>query len=262
MLPVSGICRAAPAGPIRDSVFVSFDGTRIFYRDLGQVRGRPVLLVHGFISTGVMWMQTPLLMQLLDAGYRVIVPDLRGNGRSDKPHALPAYENNAEIRDMTGLMAHLGLRRYDLIGYSRGAILAARQMTLDKHLRKVVLGGMGADFTDPNWPRRVAFAEALTQPGTHPELASALDYARSSGADTLALARMQQAQPATSPADLGRVRLPVLVIAGDADTDNGSPAALARLLPTATLNTAIPGTHNDTARSEGFAEAVLFWLAQ
>ncbi len=241
-------------------MFVSFDSTRIFYRDLG--RGKPVLLVHGFINTGDNWKNTPLLAQLLEEGYRVIIPDLRGNGRSDKPHDLKAYQNDAEIRDLTGLMQHLGLRRYDLIGYSRGAIVAARQMTTDKHLRKVVLGGMGADFTDRNWSRRLNFVEALTRPGSHPELQSAVDNAQRSGADMVALTRMQEAQPVTTPAELSRVKLPVLVIAGDEDTDNGRPADLAKLLPNATLNTAIPGTHNNTARSEGFAEAVLFFLGQ
>ncbi len=252
--------RTVLAKPSRDSMFVSFDSTLIFYRDLGQ--GRPVLLVHGFIVNGAMWTGTPLVAQLLEAGYRVIIPDLRGNGRSGKPHKLAAYEHDAEVQDLMGLMQHLGLRRYDLIGYSRGAIVAARQLTLDKHVRKAVLGGMGAGFTDPAWSRRLNFLEALTKPGSHPELQSAIDYARRSGADTVALARMQEAQPTTSPTELGRVRVPVLVISGDEDLDNGPAAGLSQLLPQAILNTAVPGTHNSTARSEGFAEAILFFLGR
>ena len=45
--------------------------------------GRPVILLHGFPDSGRLWRnQVPALA---DAGFRVIVPDLRGYGRSDKP---------------------------------------------------------------------------------------------------------------------------------------------------------------------------------
>ncbi len=61
--------------------FKSFDQVSIAYTDEGN--GSPVLLIHGFISSGVSWSQTQLKKDLLEKGYRVIIPDLRGNGNSD-----------------------------------------------------------------------------------------------------------------------------------------------------------------------------------
>jgi hypothetical protein len=56
----------------------------------------------------------------------------------------------------------LGVKKYSFVGYSRGSIIGARLLVLDKHVKKAVLGGMGADFTNPEWPRRIAYYEALT----------------------------------------------------------------------------------------------------
>jgi pimeloyl-ACP methyl ester carboxylesterase len=253
------LCWLAPALALaqgQSGEFTSFDGTLIYYETQGQ--GPPVLLLHGFIVDRTMWQRGPLVQQLVQAGHRVIVPDLRGNGRSGKPQTLAAYQNDAEARDLMALATHLGLRRYQVVGYSRGAIIAARLLVLDRRVRAAALGGMGAHFTDPKWPRRWAMAEAFAgrpTPATQPALA----YARAIGADTLAMHYLQVAQPVTSPAELGRVRRPVLVIAGDQDTDNGPAAELAQLLPRATLKT-VPGNHNNTPASAGFADAVVGFL--
>lgn len=246
------------AVPPSDRFFTSFDGTRIHYTVAG--RGQPVLLVHGFMGSGASWKATPLVDSLLAAGFQVIIPDTRGNGQSDHPYAPEAYEHDAEARDLVGLMASLKARRYDALGYSRGAILVARVLVLDKHARKGVLGGMGADFTNPAWPRRIAFYEAFAGKRYQwPELKALVARAKANGADTLALAWQQRSQPSTSPEELGKVRQPVLVVAGDRDEDNGKADDLARMLPNATRQT-VPGDHGGTARTAAFAEAVVRFL--
>ena len=242
----------------REPLFTSFDGTKIHYEVAGE--GKPVVLVHGFMGNGTSWQKAVLRQSLLDAGYKVVQLDLRGNGLSDKPHTVAAYQNDAEARDIIGLMKHLGLKNYDAVGYSRGSIITARLLVLDKNLRSAVLGGMGADFTDPNWARRMAFAELFSgKAHLHPEFQGALNSAKSRGLDTLALGFQQQAQPSTSPAELGKVNIPVLIICGDQDEDNGRAGDLAKLLPSATLKT-VPGNHNTTSGSEGFAREVLAFL--
>ena len=66
---------------------VDVDGVGIEYEVTGQ--GRPVVLLHGFPDSGRLWRhQVPALA---GAGFQVIVPDLRGYGRSDKPDAVEAY---------------------------------------------------------------------------------------------------------------------------------------------------------------------------
>ena len=254
----------APLNPTpRDAQFTSFDGTKIHYETAGE--GEPVVLVHGFISHGGFWKQTPLYQELLKNGFRVINLDLRGNGKSDHPHQLTAYQNDAEARDVMALAKFLKLDNYAVVGYSRGAIIASRLLVLDKSVRTAVLGGMGADFTNPQWPRREAFYRAFLNAslggGAVPEAArGAVEYARTSGADLVALAQMQGAQPTTSPEELGDLHQPVLVIAGDQDSDNGSAAELAGLLGNATYESVPGGVHNNTARLPAFSTAIVRFL--
>jgi pimeloyl-ACP methyl ester carboxylesterase len=238
--------------------FTSFDGTKIYYETLGQ--GRPVVLLHGFIVDSNTWKRGKLPDLLAANGFKVILIDLRGNGLSDRPQQLAAYQQDAEIKDVMALMQWLGYSQYDVVGYSRGAILAARELVIDSHVRSAVLGGMGSDFTNPAWARRVMFAEAFGgKAHLHPETAGAIRYAKSIGADTLVLGYLQQVQPATSAKQLGQIKKPVLVISGEQDTDNGPAAALAALIPQNTLVT-VPGNHNNTSQSQDFAEAVLQFL--
>src|SRR5689334_23872420 len=79
-----------PAYPALDSgFFSSFDSTKIYYEIRGK--GKPVLLIHGFVVNGSSWKRTILLNDLVDNGYKVITVDLRGNGRSDKPASEFSY---------------------------------------------------------------------------------------------------------------------------------------------------------------------------
>src|SRR5208283_1371847 len=66
---------------------VNVDGVGIEYQVTGE--GRPVILLHGWPDSGRLWRhQVPALAA---AGFQVIVPDLRGYGRSGKPVDVPAY---------------------------------------------------------------------------------------------------------------------------------------------------------------------------
>lgn len=238
--------------------FRSFDGTRIYYQVKG--RGMPVVLVHGFIVNGESWKRMPLYNALLDSGYQIISMDLRGNGRSDKPHVPEAYENDAEAKDIMGLLDSLKVTQYCAIGYSRGSIITARLMVLDKRLHCAVIGGMGDGFTNPQWPRRLMFYRALSGEPV-PELEGMVKYVKESGLDQIALAYLQKAQPSTSPEVLVTLYQPVLVISGDNDPDNGSPSALAKMLPSSTFRV-VPGDHNNTPRSVAFSTEVLDFLAK
>jgi pimeloyl-ACP methyl ester carboxylesterase len=240
-------------------MFKSFDDTQIHYEIMGK--GRPVVLLHGFIVNSKSWKGGALPKKLTDAGFQVILVDLRGNGQSDKPHDLAKYENDAEIRDVIELMKFLGIMEYDIVGYSRGSILAAKMISMDKHIKTVTLGGMGADFTSPNWYRKKNFEEIFTgKAHLYPEFQGAVDYAKSSGADTLVLGLLQKAQPMTTFKEMKKFKKPVLVISGSEDTDNGKAEDLAKIFTNATLKI-VPGkNHNNASSSEGFAEDVLQFL--
>jgi pimeloyl-ACP methyl ester carboxylesterase len=253
---------SAPVAPARakDSprFYKSFDGVKIHYEVDGA--GPAVVLLHGFTGTVDSWKRTALHQALRDAGFRVVVPEMRGNGLSDKPHKPEAYERDAEARDIVGLVGHLKIKDYAVVGYSRGSIIASRVLLQDRRVSKAVLGGMGSDFTNPEWPRRLMFYRALAgEP--EPSLEGFMKYIKESGVDQLAMAYLQKSQPSTSRAELATVTKPTLVICGDRDEDNGSSQELASFIPSAEYRR-VPGDHGSTSRSQAFSDEVMRFLTR
>src|SRR5436190_7525819 len=236
--------------------FRSFDSTKIYYEVRGT--GDAVVLVHGFIVNGQSWKRTELYKNLLEEGYKVIILDQRGNGFSDKPHNPEAYENDAEAKDIMALMKLLKIKKYSAVGYSRGSIIVSRLLVLDKKIKKGVMGGMGAEFTNPQWPRRIMFYKALSGENV-PELASMVENVKKQGLDQQALAYLQRSQPSTSKEDLGKIKQPILIICGDKDSDNGSAKELADLFKHPTYKIT-PGDHGGASRTKEFSTEVISFL--
>ncbi|MDR3694324.1 alpha/beta hydrolase [Mucilaginibacter sp.] len=239
--------------------FTSFDSTKIYYEVKGD--GYPVLLIHGFSGTGQGLKTCVFYNDLLKAGFKVILIDQRGNGRSDKPHQESAYANDAEAKDITGLITYLNIKQYDAVGYSRGSIIASRLLVLDKRLHKAIMGGMGDAYTNPEWPRRVHAYRALMGDTTFHDVDDMIKYIHSQHFDELALALQQKYQPSTSPEELSRVKIPVLIIRGTEDKENGSETGLNKLVPGSGL-AYVPGNHNTAIHSKAFSDAVVKFLAQ
>lgn len=234
----------------------SFDGVKIAYTDEGK--GKPILLIHGFINSGDSWNKTVLKTMLLQKGYRVITPDLRGAGLSDKPQEDKGYSDNVEVKDLVLLINILKIKKYTAIGYSRGSIVLAELLTQDKRIKKAVIGGMGLDFTNKNWDRRLMFADAFNGNVTS-ETEGAVNYAKSINADLRSLHLQQKHQACTSVEELSKIKAKVLVIAGDLDTDNGNPAELQRIIPRSDI-VIVKGNHNETAKTEEFSKAIMQFL--
>ncbi len=243
-------------GYSQTNFFKSFDGTEITYTDEGF--GKAVLLVHGFLGSGKSWEKTPLKKDLLEKGYRVVVPDLRGNGSSGKPKEDSAYKDNAEVKDLKELMSHLNTKEYYAVGYSRGSIVLANLLTKEPRIKKAVLGGMGLEFTNPDWDRRIMFMEAFAG-NTTDETKGAVEYAQSVGADLRSLHLQQKHQPVTSIEELQKISTKILVIAGDKDSDNGNPQSLHEVFKKSKL-VLIPGNHSDTYKTAEFSKAILSFL--
>jgi len=239
------------------SYYTSFDSTKIYYEVKGE--GYPVILIHGFSGTGQGWKNCAVYNDLLSAGYKVILIDQRGNGRSDKPHTDAGYANDAEAKDIMGLITYLKLKNYDAVGYSRGSIITSRLLVLDKRLHKAVMGGMGDAYTNPEWPRRIHAYKALMGDTTLHDVDDMVKYIRSQHFDVLALAYQQKWQPSTSKKELAAVRKPVLIIRGSDDKENGSEIGLNKLIPHSGLNY-VPGNHNSAIRNTEFSEAVTSFL--
>jgi pimeloyl-ACP methyl ester carboxylesterase len=238
--------------------FTSFDGVKIHYEVKG--RGKPVLLIHGFTGAGSDWKNKPLTDSLLSNGFKVVLVDLRGNGLSDQPTLPKAYAHNAEAKDLVGLISFLGIQRYDAVGYSRGSIILASLLVLDNRCERAVIGGMGADFTNPLWPRRIGFYQALMN-DTISGYEDFRNYIAKKGLNPLVLACQQKEQPSTSKEELVQLKLPVLVICGDQDSDNGKGSDLQLLIPGSRF-VEVKGNHNSAARTEEFARQVMVFLRE
>ncbi len=236
--------------------FNSFDDTKIAYTDEGK--GDAVLLIHGFINTKESWKNTSLKEDLLAEGFRVIALDLRGNGESDKPQTEEAYSFDAEVMDIMFLTQHLRLKKYMAVGYSRGSIVLAKLLLKDRRVKKAVLGGMGIDFTDYRWPRKIKFMNAFNGKVTE-ETQEAVDYAKSINADFRSLYLQQRFQPNTKKSHLAYIQAKVLVIAGNEDLDNGSPEKLHKAVPKSEF-VIVEGDHNGTYKTKAFSEAVVSFL--
>ena len=102
--------------------------TTIFVRSGGS--GPPLLLLHGFPQTHVMWRG---IAPRLARSFTVVCADLRGYGLSGCPISMPdhaPYAKRAMARDMVVVMERLGFRRFAVAGHDRGGRVAYR-MALD-----------------------------------------------------------------------------------------------------------------------------------
>lgn len=87
--------------------------------DVGS--GPAVLLLHGFPDSSYLWRNQ--IQPLVEAGYRVIAPDLRGFGESDKPQEVEAYAMQLLIGDVLGILKELQVERVRLVAHDWGAVL-------------------------------------------------------------------------------------------------------------------------------------------
>jgi len=93
---------------------IGLNGFQMYYEARGD--GEPLLLLHGGMGIGSDWRH---VFRSDPEGYRMIVPDLRGHGRSTNPAKAFTFRQCA--RDVLALLDHLGLNRVKAIGMSMGA---------------------------------------------------------------------------------------------------------------------------------------------
>ena len=147
--------------------------TSIFVRSFGS--GPPLLLLHGFPQTHLMWRS---VAPLLAHHFAVVCADLRGYGRSGCPSSAPnhtPYAKRAMAQDMVTVMQQLGFERFSVAGHDRGGRVAYR-MALDYPDRVDRLAVLDVLPTETVWERADArFALAfwpwslLAQPEPLPE---------------------------------------------------------------------------------------------
>jgi pimeloyl-ACP methyl ester carboxylesterase len=121
------------------SWFTTVDGVRIHYQEAGDEKAPTLILIHGFISSNLIW--SDVLLPLAMAGFRVIAPDLPGYGYSDKPRDAD-YTIESQARAVLGLMNRLKIDKASIVGASYGgAIAAAMALDYPQKVERLVLVG-------------------------------------------------------------------------------------------------------------------------
>jgi pimeloyl-ACP methyl ester carboxylesterase len=123
------------------------NGTRISLVDAGN--GMPLLLLHGLGGSHDDWrMQIPEFA----VKYRVIVPDLRGFGASERREPFTIQQH---ARDMMALLSALSIERAHVVGLSMGGAVAIELALRATHaVRSLVLVNTAPGFTLTDWQRR------------------------------------------------------------------------------------------------------------
>lgn len=246
--------------------FESWDGVRLAWREMGPSANsaRPAVLLHGFFSDArTNWIRYGHAAAIAAEGFRVIMPDLRGHGESAKPHDPAAYPPDALTRDGHALVAQLGLTDYDLVGYSLGARTASRMLATGATPRRAVFSGMGLEGLTTTGRRAEHFRGILSNIGQHERGSPdwlAEQFLKTTGGDPVALLRVIDTFADTPLDALRRFALPVGVVCGAEDRDNGSAPALAESLPDGRY-IEVPGGHMSAVVKPELGRAIADFLA-
>jgi pimeloyl-ACP methyl ester carboxylesterase len=116
-LPLAPAAAGAAAPAAISEQYATVNGARLHYKIAGK--GPAILLLHGYAETGHMWLP---LVPLLATNHTVIVPDLRGAGRSQRTEA--GYEKVNLAADVHELVRQLGIDKVQVVGHDIGLMVA------------------------------------------------------------------------------------------------------------------------------------------
>ncbi len=225
---------ASPGAPPSTSGYYveAASGVRVFVQDLGA--GPPLVLVHGFALNSRSWeYQAGAFAR---AGFRVVAPDLRGFGWSDKP--LGPYTYDAFAGDVAAVLEALDLRGVTLLGHSLGGAIALHTAAVHPgRIAKLVLAAAAApvgarrpdyhygpppsalqpfiDLLARDRPAALAaFARTFFHTAVSPPFAQWFQDLNLEAAPWASLAAFALLRDTDLRADLPRVRVPTLVVQG------------------------------------------------
>ena len=242
--------------------FFDSDGVQIRYLDQGA--GQPIVLLHGQgNNVDAAWVRTGVVANLAQ-DHRVIAVDLRGHGKSGKPHDPEAYGEEMG-RDVLRLLDHLQIRRAHILGYSMGGAVSAKLLTThpERFMTAIFGGSSGrrnrnaesaeADEREANeWAQGPPFRAFILRntPADQPPPTEAQMIERSQRMletiDPLAMAafaRSRERQVVTN-AEMAAVRIPVLAVVGSADRALTGVNELKAIMPSLTLVVIEGATHS------------------
>ena len=235
------------------SRYATVAGHRVHYYAMGSAAGLPVVLVHGLGGRAEDWQN--LAPYLVKAGYRVYLPDLPGYGHSDKPADF-SYSIADEAAVVVGFADLMGLKRFDLGGWSMGGWVAQRIASANPaRVQRLMLFDSAGIYEKPVWDTRLftpstpaeleqLYALLIPKPPKLPAFVSR-DILRSSRNNHWVIRRaidsMLQSHDTTDTLVPG-LNMPVLIVWGSEDRllPLSQGEKMHRLIPQSELD-AIPG---------------------
>lgn len=259
-------------------MYAQVNGYRLFYEDTGQ--GVPVVLLHGFPLSSRIW--SPI-RQAIARHARLITPDLRGHGLSEKPDGR--YSMASLAHDMATLVDRLGLEKLVLGGHSMGGYITFQlAQHFPERLRGLILVDTRAEAdTDEGRARRLkaiaqirtegaaAFLEAFlpgligpSSKASNPQLLDELKAMAALVPDHVLVGCLQGMleRPDSRPL-LPALHLPVLVLVGEEDqlTPPSEAQAMAEALPLADLVVIPQAGHTPSLEApQAVAQAILHFI--
>lgn len=227
-------------------------------------QGRDLVLIHGYFSNAYTnWVRYGHAARLVQAGFRLILPDLRGHGESGKPHDAAAYPPDALTDDNLAVIEQLGLTDYDLGGYSLGARTTVRMLARGATPRRVVLAGMGLRGLVHTLDKGGYYKNVLTNLGTFERGTSEWmteAFLKTTKGDPVAMLHILNTFVDTPAETIATFTQTVEVICGADDQDNGVAQDLADALPNGRY-VEIPGNHMNAVTRKELGQAMLDFLS-
>lgn len=196
-------------------MIVDLNGCRLWYEVRGD--GEPLLLVHGFMGVGANWQH---VFPSDPSGYRVIVPDLRGHGRSTNPSSAFTFRQAA--LDLFALLDELRIDGVKAIGVSGGGIVLLHMATMQpSRLQSIVLVSAPPYFPAPAKALQARFSEEMLPETERAAMRSwhvgGEDQIRALVAQTRAFSG-NDADVNFTPASLATIAADTLIVFGDRET--------------------------------------------
>ena len=220
-------------------------GVRIYYEVEGE--GPPVLLLHGTTGSLEDWREAGYTGALRDR--QLVLVDLRGHGRSDKPHEPSAYDWPDLVNDANCVLDELAISRADVFGYSAGSYIAiAMAMIAPQHVRSLIVGGASNKWAGLSDRGRQLLSQGIeafvdaTFESTGP-LPADLRQRLLANDPTALIASLSANRCTPSREELEAFDKPAFVYVGDADPRLADSREMSSQLPNATLVT-LPGLNH------------------
>jgi N-formylmaleamate deformylase len=129
------------------SAFVSVQGTRLHYYRTGNRSGDPMVMVHGITDDGLCWVP---VARVLAPRYDIILPDMRGHGKSNAPKDGYTFENMAS--ELASCIRSLQLKKPILLGHSMGALVTLLLAGSFPDIPRAIILEDPPSFWKPDYP--------------------------------------------------------------------------------------------------------------